>query len=141
MIIGCFYKIKWRCFVCCALMLPLHCFNVVVQFEFEFFEFEFNLNLLEPFAKRFNKFDLNLNSTNSNSNQTTRNKTMQSGMSANKQPHLDLEKQLIFILTKFPVNKRKCCKILKLWENCLFIFNFNHILKSKNFRVWQNYPP
>ena len=57
------------------------------------------------FAKRFNKFDLNLNSTNSNSNQTTRNKTMQSGMSANKQPHLDLEKQLIFILTKFPVKK------------------------------------
>jgi len=59
------------------------------------------------FAKRFNKFDLNLNSTNSNSNQTTRNKTMQSGMSANKQPHLDLEKQLIFILTKFPVKKIK----------------------------------
>ena len=55
--------------------------------------------------KDFNKFDLNLNSTNSNSNQTTRNKTMQSGMSANKQPHLDLEKQLIFILTKFPVKK------------------------------------
>jgi len=33
-------------------MLPLHCFNVVVQFEFEFFEFEFNLNLFEPFAKK-----------------------------------------------------------------------------------------
>ena len=32
-------------------------------------------------------------------------------------------------------------KILKLWENCCFIFNFNHILKFKNFRVWQNYPP
>jgi len=55
--------------------------------------------------KDFNKFDLKLNSTNSNSNQTTSNKTMQSGMSANKQPHLDLEKQLIFILTKFPVKK------------------------------------
>ena len=27
-------------------------------------------------------------------------------------------------------------KILKLWENCCFIFNFNHILKFKNFRVW-----
>jgi len=49
------------------------------------------------FAKRFNKFDLNLNSTNSNSNQTTSNKTMQSCMNANKQPHLDLEKQPIFI--------------------------------------------
>ena len=36
-------------------MLPLHCFNVVVQFEFEFFEFEFNLNLFEPFAKRKNR--------------------------------------------------------------------------------------
>ena len=48
------------------------------------------------FAKRFNKFDLNLNSTNSNSNQTTSNKTMQSCMNANKQPHLDLEKQPIF---------------------------------------------
>jgi len=33
-------------------MLPLNCFNVVVQFEFEFFEFEFNLNLFEPFAKK-----------------------------------------------------------------------------------------
>ena len=44
------------------------------------------------FAKRFNKFDLNLNSTNLNSNQTTSNKTMQSCMNANKQPHLDLEK-------------------------------------------------
>ena len=30
--------------------------------------------------------------------------------------------------------------ILKLWENYCFIFNFNHILKFKNFRVWQNYP-
>ena len=49
------------------------------------------------FAKRFNKFDLNLNSTNLNSNQTTRNKTMQSCMNANKQPHLDLEKQPIII--------------------------------------------
>jgi len=59
------------------------------------------------FAKRFNKFDLNLNSTNSNSNRTTSNKTMQSGMNANKQPHLDLEKQpiFLFIFTKFPVNK------------------------------------
>ena len=28
-------------------------------------------------------------------------------------------------------------KILKLWENYCFIFNFNHILKFKNFRVWQ----
>ena len=36
-------------------MLPLHCFNVVVQFEFEFFKFEFNLNLFEPFAKRKNR--------------------------------------------------------------------------------------
>ena len=29
-------------------------------------------------------------------------------------------------------------KILKFWENCYFIFNFNHILKFKNFRVWQH---
>ena len=49
------------------------------------------------FAKRFNKFDLNLNSTNSNSNQTTSNKTMQSCINANKQPHLYLEKQPIII--------------------------------------------
>ena len=49
------------------------------------------------FAKRFNKFDLNLNSTNLNSNQTTSNKTLQSCMNANKQPHLDLEKQPIII--------------------------------------------
>ena len=28
-------------------------------------------------------------------------------------------------------------KILKLWEKYCFIFNFNHILKFKNFRVWQ----
>ena len=49
------------------------------------------------FAKRFNKFDLNLNSTNLNSNQTTSNKIMQSCMNANKQPHLDLEKQPIII--------------------------------------------
>ena len=49
------------------------------------------------FTKRFNKFDLNLNSTNSNSNQTTSNKTMQSCMNANRQHQLDLEKQPIFI--------------------------------------------
>jgi len=53
------------------------------------------------FAKRFNKFDLNLNSTNSNSNQTTSNKTMQSCMNANKQPHLDLEKQPIFFIYSY----------------------------------------
>ena len=28
-------------------------------------------------------------------------------------------------------------KILELWEKCCFIFNFNPILKFKNFRVWQ----
>ena len=33
-------------------MLPLHCFNVVVQFEFEFFEFGFKLNLFEVFCKK-----------------------------------------------------------------------------------------
>ena len=33
-------------------MLPLHCFNVVVQFEFEFFKFEFKLNLFESLAKK-----------------------------------------------------------------------------------------
>jgi len=49
------------------------------------------------FAQRFNKFDLNLNSINLNSNQTKSNKTMQSCMNANKQPHLDLEKQPIII--------------------------------------------
>jgi len=53
------------------------------------------------FAKRFNKFDLNLNSTNSNSNQTTSNKTMQSCINANKQPHLDLEKQPIFFIYSY----------------------------------------
>ena len=51
------------------------------------------------FEKRFNKFDLNLNSTNSNSNRTTSNKTMQSGMNTNKQPRLDLEKQPIYFLS------------------------------------------
>ena len=45
------------------------------------------------FTKRFNKFYLNLNSKNS----TTSNKTMQSCMNTNRQPHLDLEKQSIFI--------------------------------------------
>jgi len=48
--------------------------------------------------KKFYKFDLNLNSMNPNSNQTTSNKTMQSCMNANKQPHLDLEKQPIYYL-------------------------------------------
>jgi hypothetical protein len=43
--------------------------------------------------------------------------------------------QSLFIFTKFPVKKSKCWKILKLLENCCFIFNFNHILKFKNFRV------
>ena len=33
-------------------MLPLHCFNVVVQFEFEFFKFGFKLNLFEVFCKK-----------------------------------------------------------------------------------------
>jgi len=50
------------------------------------------------FTKKFYKFDLNLNSMNPNSNQTTSNKTMQSCMNANKQPHLDLEKQPIYYL-------------------------------------------
>ena len=36
-------------------MLPLHCFNVVVQFEFEFFKFEFKLNLFESLAKERKK--------------------------------------------------------------------------------------
>ena len=36
-------------------MLPLHCFNVVVQFEFEFFEFGFELNLFEVFCKKKKK--------------------------------------------------------------------------------------
>ena len=36
-------------------MLPLHCFNVVVQFEFEFFEFGFKLNLFEVFCKKKKK--------------------------------------------------------------------------------------
>ena len=36
-------------------MLPLNCFNVVVQFEFKFFEFEFKLNLFEGFCKRKEK--------------------------------------------------------------------------------------
>jgi len=75
------------------------------------------------FAKRFNKFDLNLNSTNSNSNQTTSNKTIQSCMNANKQPHLDLEKQpILFIITKFPVKKIKYCEIFKIMRKLLFYF-------------------
>jgi len=41
--------------LCVALMLPLHCFNVVVQFEFEFFKFEFKLNLFESLAKERKK--------------------------------------------------------------------------------------
>jgi len=49
---------------------------------------------------------------------------MQSGMSANKQPHLDLEKQLIFILTKFPVKKIKYCKNFKIMRKLLFYFKF-----------------
>ena len=36
-------------------MLPLHCFNVVVQFELEFFKFEFKLNLFESLAKERKK--------------------------------------------------------------------------------------
>ena len=36
-------------------MLPLHCFNVVFQFEFEFFKFEFKLNLFESLAKERKK--------------------------------------------------------------------------------------
>ena len=36
-------------------MLPLHCFNVVVQFEFEFFKFQFKLNLFESLAKERKK--------------------------------------------------------------------------------------
>ena len=36
-------------------MLPLHCFNVVVQFEFEFFKFEFKMNLFESLAKERKK--------------------------------------------------------------------------------------
>ena len=39
-------------------MLPLHCFNVVVQFEFEFFKFEFKLNLFESLAKKKASFSL-----------------------------------------------------------------------------------
>jgi len=73
--------------------------------------------------KDFNKFDLNLNSTNSNSNQTTSNKTIQSCMNANKQPHLDLEKQsILFILTKFPVKKIKYCENFKIMRKLLFYF-------------------
>ena len=37
-------------------MLPLHCFNVVVQFEFEFFKFGFELNLFEVFCKKKKTF-------------------------------------------------------------------------------------
>ena len=37
-------------------MLPLHCFNVVVQFEFEFFEFGFKLNLFEVFCQKKKPF-------------------------------------------------------------------------------------
>ena len=47
----------------------------------------------------------------------------------------------IFFYTKFSVKKTNVRKILKLWENCGIIVNLNHILKSKNFKVWQNYPP
>ena len=36
-------------------MLPLHCFNAVVQFEFEFFELGFKLNLFEVFCKKKKK--------------------------------------------------------------------------------------
>ena len=43
----------------------------------------------------------------------------------------------LFIFTKFSVEKINVGKFLKLWENYFLIFNFNHILKSKNFRVWQ----
>ena len=42
----------------------------------------------------------------------------------------------LFIFTKFSMEKINVGKFLKLWENCCFIFNFNHILKSKNFKVW-----
>jgi len=49
------------------------------------------------YQKKFYKFDLNLNSMNPNSNQTTNNKTMQSCMNANKQPHLDLENNQFII--------------------------------------------
>jgi len=41
----------------------------------------------------------------------------------------------LFIFTKSSVEKINVGKFLKLWENCYFIFNFNPILKSKNFRV------
>jgi len=41
----------------------------------------------------------------------------------------------IFFYTEFSVKKINVGKILNLKENYLFIFNFNHILKFKNFKV------
>ena len=53
--IGCFYKIKWRCFVvvhpCCLAFVLLF----VVQFWIQIFEFEFELNLFVGFEKRKRK--------------------------------------------------------------------------------------
>ena len=44
-------------------------------------------------------------------------------MNANKQPHLDLEKQkILFILTKFPVKKIKYCENFKIMRKLLFYF-------------------
>ena len=50
----------------------------------------------------------------------------------------NFEKQPIYFLLYWCSLWRKINvdKLLKLWENCGFIFNFNHILKFKNFRVW-----
>jgi len=46
-------------------------------------------------------------------------------MNANKQPHLDLEKQpILFILTKFPVKKIKYCENFKIMRKLLFYFQF-----------------
>jgi len=45
-------------------------------------------------------------------------------------------KQTLFIFTKFPVKKRKCCENFKIMRKLIiYFFNFNHILKFKNFRM------
>ena len=62
-----------------------------------------------------NKFNSNLNSGNSISNQTTSNKTMYCSMNATqtKRPHL-IFKAINYFFTKFPVKKINIGKILKL---------------------------
>ena len=85
-------------------------------------------------------FNLNSNLKNSSSNLTTTLKQCKGSKSAtHNQLHfnffLNSNKLYLFLLNSL-WRTENVAKILKLWENCLFIFIFNHVLKYKNFRVW-----